>query len=128
MDFTVPGANLRAVFEWGIVALLHHGYIGRWILEPATSSQGAHIHVAPVRDMVDAFGPAQSEILALVEVAPDTYEVPPGGAPFGRSGTLDRPIEIEGLEVTVEASGGLPWGWWIGAGALLAALAARDRR
>ena len=37
-------------------------------------------------------------------------------------------IEIEGLEVTVEASGGLPWGWWIGAGALLAALAARDRR
>jgi len=125
VDFVVPGADLKDVHRWGIDTLLRQGYIGRWIYEPETETQGEHIHVAPIRDMIEAFGAGESSVLALVETPAGTYQVPTGGAPFGLDGVPEDVVEIDGLSVTVAGASGLPWGWWIGAGALVAALIGR---
>lgn len=104
VDFIVPGANLRDVFDWGVKELMPRGYIGRWIFEPEWRDdsgqlvQGEHIHVAPVRDMWEQTQRADSA--AFVEGPPNTYTPVPGWG--GHSGTLDDPIPVEGLVVVLE--------------------------
>ncbi|KKM75385.1 hypothetical protein LCGC14_1390750 [marine sediment metagenome] len=111
VDFTVPGADLRAVFDWGLKALMPLGYIGRWIYEPELRGpagevlQGAHIHMAPVADMVSAYGPSRGDSAAYVEGPQNVYTPVPGWG--GASGAYGDPIELEGLTVTVSRS--VPW-------------------
>lgn len=105
VDFVVPGADLRAVYSWGVEELLPGGYIGRWIYEPerfdpttGKRTQGEHIHVAPRADMVDAFG--KSDVGAFVETAEGIYE-PEAGPWGGASGAYGDPIELPGIVATV---------------------------
>lgn len=108
VDFVVPGANLWEVFEWGNQHLMPSGYIGRWIYEPETGSQGEHIHVAPRWDMQEAFG--DSTIKSLRELpSGDTYVYHEW-----TEGTLQNPYELEPLVVTATAG----WGTFLGIGLL----------
>jgi len=118
VDFVVPGANLRTVFDWGVYNL-DFSYVGRWIYEPATPDQGEHIHMASRADMVAVFGDPNA--MAYVETGPGEYSpVSPSGPTWGGPNT---PIEIPGLEVTV--AGAPPWMAWVLFGALAGAVARR---
>lgn len=113
VDFVTPGADLRSVFNWGVANLMPLGYVGRWIYEPRTASQGEHIHMAPRADMVSQFGDAQA--MAYVETGPGEYQsVGPQG-----------PIDIPGITVTVAAFP--PWMSWVLLGLLGAGLVKRSR-
>lgn len=123
VDFVVPGARQRDVFDWGVRHLLPAGYVGRWIYEPATAAQGAHIHVAPVADMVAAFGPGKGDVGAFVETGPGEYSYA-DGTWGGHTGASWDPIPIPGLDVTVPGPGGSPYGDQTWAVLLMAAIAA----
>lgn len=80
VDFVVSQGLTRDAWEWGKGALVPSGYVGRWIYEPARSAtegveQGEHIHVAPVRDMREAFGPEKADIQVLEEESEGVYRL-----------------------------------------------------
>lgn len=122
VDFVVPGANMRDVWQWGRLYLVPSGYIGRWIYEPALTAeenngqpQGEHIHMATRADMIAYNG--DSRIQVLEQLPSGEYVL------YEEWGGPDNPIEIPGLEVTVGARLG-----WVGALltlALVGALAPR---
>lgn len=122
VDFITPGASLRTVFDWGVSNLVPLGFLGRWIYEPATASQGEHIHAAARADMVEVFGDPNA--MAYVETGPGEYA--PVGAPGPTWGGAGSPIEIPGIEVTVAAVP--PWAAWILLGVLAGGIAERFKR
>lgn len=105
VDFVVPGKTLAA-WEWGNTNLMPSGYIGRWIYEPETATQGEHIHCAPRADMVAYNGDATIKSLKeLSDGRTYVYREWTGG-------TYANPYELEGI--TAYATAGLPWWIWAG--------------
>jgi hypothetical protein len=107
VDFVVPGKTLQA-WEWGNTHLMPTGYIGRWIYEPKTDTQGEHIHMAPRRDMVALNGDGRIQSLK---------ELPDGNTFVFRewdAGTYANPYQLPGI--TAYATAGIPW--WLAAGIL----------
>lgn len=126
VDFVVPGVSLQDVFRWGL-DILPRDYVGRWIYEPAGPSQGEHIHVAPIADMVAAFGPQKADSAAYVLTGPDSFTPVPGWG--GATGAADDPISIEGITVTVPGASSIaPWALGAVTVILGAALAAHHRK
>lgn len=122
VDFVTPGADLRDVWEWGKTYLLPSGYVGRWIWEPTTATQGEHIHVAPRADMLALNG--DGKILALEETPDGRYLVAmewfDGEAGAGITGTYLDPFQVEGITAYGTRRAGLSWALGLG---LLAAAA-----
>lgn len=111
IDFSVEGqGNTLRAWEWGNTALMPAGYVGRWIYEPATASQGPHIHMAPRADMIAYNG--DGRIQSLKELPDGTSYV------FMEydAGTFVNPYKLEGITAYAEA--GMPW--WAALGLLLA--------
>ena len=112
VDFVCPQADLFQVFEWGNVHLMPTGYIGRWIYEPDTPTQGEHIHMAPREDHLAATG--DPSIQSLVEDAEGDYHL----YASWDEGTFAQPYELDPLVVTAEAG----MGTWLGLGLLFGLL------
>lgn len=120
VDFIVPGANLRTVFDWGVAQLVPLGYLGRWIYEPTTTDQNEHIHAAPVADMLAAFN--KGDRLAFVETQDGEYAAVGQPGPWGgHTGSPTDPIPIPGVDVTVAGPGRLLA--WVFLGLLLGGIA-----
>lgn len=118
VDIDVPGKNLE-VWEWGNSHLLQTGYVGRWIYEPKTPTQGEHIHMAPRADMLELNGDGRIQSLK---------ELPGGGYYLAlelTEGSYLNPYTLPGITAVGTRRAGIPW--WVGAGVLLAALGARGR-
>lgn len=109
LDFVVPGHTLEA-WEWGNTHLMPSGYIGRWIYEPQTATQGEHIHVSPRADMLALNGDGRIQSLK---------ELPDGGTYVFQEwveGTYANPYQLDGITAYAEA--GLPW--WVTLGLMFA--------
>jgi len=126
VDFITPRANLVDVFKWGLL-MPWRDYVGRWIYEPAVLDssggvlQGEHIHVATIRDMVSAFGPAEADSAAYVltgvdSAGEDTYTPVPGWG-----GPATSTLQVEGTTLSMAGANVAPWA--VGAVALVFGLA-----
>lgn len=128
-DFVVPGADLRAVFEWGRSQLLPSGYLGRWIYEPerrdseGRKTQGEHIHGAARADMLAAFG--VGDVGAFEETAEGVYAYAGGGDWGGHTGAYGDPIPIPGFDVAVPSN---PVRWVLAGIAMVALVTAAGER
>lgn len=108
VDLEVSGGQTLAAWEWGNTYLMPSGYIGRWIYEPETESQGEHIHVAPRADMIAYNG--DGRIQSLKELPDGTTYV----FQEWTAGTFVNPYRLE--PITAVARAGMPW--WLGLGIL----------
>jgi len=110
VDAVVSGGKTFEAWEWGNTHLMPSGYIGRWIYEPATSTQREHLHIAPRADMLAYNG--DGRIQSLQELPNGTMYV------FQEwvAGTFTNPYRLEPIVATARA--GMPW--WLGAGLLFA--------
>lgn len=111
IDFDVPGKT-EEVWEWGNTFLMPTGYIGRWIFEPETPNQGAHIHMAPRADMIAHNGDGRIQSLR---------ELPDGDVFVFREwdgGTFVNPYQIPGITAYGTARAGMPT--WAALGLLFA--------
>lgn len=117
VDFVVGGGQTLDAWEWGNTHLMPSGYIGRWIYEPETDTQGEHIHMAPRADMIAAF--ADPTIKSLKEL--------PDGSTYvyqeWTAGTFVNPYQLE--PIIAYGSRGFPWWGW--AALLVIAAAATPR-
>lgn len=102
VDLVVPNRT-REAWEWGNTHLMPAGYIGRWIYEPATPTQGPHIHASPRADMIAYNG--DGRIQSLKKLPDGSYFV----VLDWEGGTFQNPYEMEPLVVTARA--GIPW--WV---------------
>lgn len=102
VDFVVANGKTLEAWEWGATNLLPTGYIGRWIYEPQTATQGEHIHVATRPDMVAHNGDAT--IQALKENPDGSYFL----AREMTAGSFVNPYQLAPLVVSAKRAG-LPW-------------------
>lgn len=95
VDLVVSGGQTFEAWEWGNTFLMPTGYIGRWIYEPETETQGEHIHMAPRADMLAVFG--DGAIKSLRETEDGNVYL------FWEwvEGTYADPYDVEGFTVTV---------------------------
>lgn len=111
IDLSVEGqGNTLRAWEWGNTYLMPSGYIGRWIYEPATATQGPHIHMSPRADMLAEFGDGRIQSLK---------ELPDGGHYVFQewtAGTFVNPYELEGITAHGTARADIPW--WLALGIL----------
>lgn len=110
VDLVIADGRTYEAWEWGNTYLMPSGYIGRWIYEPETASQGEHIHMAPRADMLAAFG--DGRIQALKEL--------PDGSTYvfqeWTAGTFINPYELEGITAHGTARADIPL--WLAVGLL----------
>lgn len=106
LDFEVSGGQTKDAWEWGNTHLLPSGYIGRWIYEPETATQGEHIHMAPRSAMLAHNG--DGRIQSLLERPDGSYWL----AMDLTEGSYANPYELPGITAVAEA--GIPWWLYLG--------------